>query len=56
MRGNHNPFLKHVGGIELWLEERSMTIIRMSMMKGSTQRVAIGEMDGVAELGIRIID
>ena len=34
---SHNPFPKHVGGIELQLEERLMTIIGMSMMKRRTQ-------------------
>ena len=56
MRGSHNPFPKHVGGIELRLEERSMTTIGMSMMKERTQWVAIREMDRVGELGIEMMD
>ena len=56
MQGSHNPFPKHIGGIKLWLKERSITIVEMSMMKERTQWVAIGEMDEVEELGIGMID
>ena len=53
--GQQQPFPKHVGEEELQLEERLMTIIGMSMMKGRTQSVAIGEMDKVGELEIEMI-
>ena len=56
MQGSHNPFSKHVEEKELQLEERLMTIIGMSMMKGTTQWVAIGDMDEVGELGIKMMD
>ena len=56
MQGSHNPFPKHVGEKELQLEERLMTIIGMSMMKGRTQWVTIGEMDKVEELGIKMMN
>ena len=52
MQGSHNSFPKHVGGKELQLDERFMTIIGMGMIKGRTQWVAVGQMDEVGELGI----
>ena len=36
VQGSHNPFPKHIEEKELQLEERLMTIIGMSMMKGRT--------------------
>ena len=56
MQGSHKPFPEHVGEKELQLEERLMTIIGMSMMKGRTQWVTIGEMDKVGEIGIEMMD
>ena len=52
---SHNPFPKHVGGIELQLEERLMTIIGMSMMKRRTQWVAKGDIDGVGQLRLEMM-